>query len=481
MKANRFAGLVVLFSLIFLSGAYAADGSYQRTDDRKKALVWNNDPKPGDIATWSGDRDANGYATGPGTLQWSRLEPGFLTGSNIAAKKRTPISSYSGTMLHGKFNGGVMTVEHGKTYHAKFADGQKKGQWVAGPLITKAESVEAAPAAKKPERAEAATPTEVASEAPSKEKVSEEKAHARVAEVTTEDVPAEGPASAQDELRRGEPAEEKSETQKSEISKATPTEQKKPETTQKVSQSLIAQASTEEPDQSATPREPVTKKSALAPGAVRAIERPTRTVSKKAEVTRAKSTETEEKPAKPAKVAKPAPSQPPEADTQLSEDIPAEGPVSAGAEKTQSPSSKTANTESPATSHPSSLIPPPSAKETPVDNSLRTLTGPPSSLHVNAPPETNPPTQIPTPSTAAVSPPPPPTGPKLTAVQAMDISDIEARTKGYDLGEYELPKAEYNAASDTWSVSYVGRDADKASKKLSVTIQDKTGKAEVKK
>ena len=115
-----------------------------------------------------------------------------------------------------------------------------------------------------------------------------------------------------------------------------------------------------------------------------------------------------------------------------------------------------------------------------MDNSLRTLTGPPSSLHVNAPPETNPPTQIPTPSTAAVSPPPP-TGPKLTAVQAMDISDIEARTKGYDLGEYELPKAEYNAASDTWSVSYVGRDADKASKKLSVTIQDKTGKAEVKK
>ena len=63
----------------------------------------------------------------------------------------------------------------------------------------------------------------------------------------------------------------------------------------------------------------------------------------------------------------------------------------------------------------------------------------------------------------------------------MDIADIEARTKGYDLGEYELPKAEYDAASDTWSVGYVARNADKNAKKLSVTIQDKTGKAEVRK
>ena len=63
----------------------------------------------------------------------------------------------------------------------------------------------------------------------------------------------------------------------------------------------------------------------------------------------------------------------------------------------------------------------------------------------------------------------------------MDIADIEARTKGYDLGEYQLPKAEYNAATDTWSVGYVGRDSEKEAKKLSVTIQDKTGKAEVKK
>ena len=60
----------------------------------------------------------------------------------------------------------------------------------------------------------------------------------------------------------------------------------------------------------------------------------------------------------------------------------------------------------------------------------------------------------------------------------MDIADIEARTKGYDLGEYQLPKAEYNASDDTWSVSYISK-GDKNSKRLGVTIQDKSGKAEV--
>ena len=435
MRAHCFAGLGVLFGLIFVSGAYAG-GTYQRTDDHKKALVWNNDPKPGDIATWSGDRHANGYATGPGTLQWFRVGPGVLN------RKRTPISSYSGTMLHGKFNGGVMTVDHGKAYHATFADGQKKGQWIAGPLITKGE------------RAESVTSKEAASEAPSTEKVSKEKTQTRVAKETTADVPAEGPASAQDELRRGEPANVPTSS-----SKAT-NEESSSERTEKVSQPLIAQTSAEEPDQSPTPREPVTRKSALAPGPVRAIERPTRTVTIKPEAEPARQSERAkpEKTKKPSKIAKPASSQSPEADTQVREDIPAEGHVSAQDELRRGGADK---------------------KETPVDDSLGTLTGPPSSLHINAPPKTNPPTQISTPSTTGVSPSPPPPGAKLTAVQAMDIADIEARTKGHDLGEYQLPKAEYNAANGTWLVAYAARDADKDAKKLTVTIQDKTGKAEV--
>ena len=87
MNAPRLIRLTLLLTLLFASGAYA-DGTYQRTDDRKKALVWNNDPQPGDAANWSGDRDADGYATGSGTLQWFRVERGFMTGSNIAGRKR---------------------------------------------------------------------------------------------------------------------------------------------------------------------------------------------------------------------------------------------------------------------------------------------------------------------------------------------------------------------------------------------------------
>lgn len=437
VKAPGFIVFGALLLLLILAKGALADGAYQRTDDRKKTFVWNNNPKPDDTATWSGGRDAEGYATGPGTLQWFRTDRSFTTGSNVFSPKKTLISSYSGTMVHGKFSGGVMTVDHGTTYHATFVDGHKNGRWTAGPVVTKAESAEPAAAAEKPERTASATSTEVASESSKTKKISEEKTQPRVAEETSADIPAAGP--------------EESEVsgQRSEVSKSA--------------------TASEEPEQSATPRAPVTRKAALAPGAVRAIEHPTHAVAKKSEAEparrsdRAKPEQTE----KSSKIAKAASSQPSKAETQLSEDIPAEGPLSAEAEKAQSPSSKSAIAES---SQPST---------TPVDNSLRTLTGPPSSLHVRTPPETNPPAQISTPPIAAVSSPT--AGAKLTAVQAMDIADIEARTKGYDLGEYQLPKAEYNAASDTWSVTYVARDAGKAAKKLSVTIQDKTGKAEVKK
>ena len=458
MKAHRLFGLILLLSLIFIGRSYAS-GTYQHTDDRKKSLVWNNDPKPGDTATWSGARDAEGYATGPGTLTWSRLDRGFSTGSNVTiTRKRTPISSYSGMMVRGKLDGGVSTVDRGKTYHATFVDGQKTGHWVAGPLIAKAESAEPAAAAEKEDRAEPARSTSTAKEAATTGKITTEKKPANVPEESTSDIPAAGPAEEQAEVS----------AQKPEI------KQEKPQTPT-VSPPVIAQASAEEPDQSATPREPVTRKAALAPGAVRAIEKPTHAVSKKTEgepikqATRAKSAE--EKTDKPVKTAKAAPSQSPETEIKLSEDVPAEGPAAPAKEQIAPPPAL----------HSQSSPTEPVAKEKPVDDSIRTLTGPPTSLHPKAPPpETNPPAKITTDSSAAASPPQQ-SAPKLTAVQAMDIADIEARTRGFDLGEYQLPKAEYNAANDTWSVGYAGRDSDSSAKKLSVIVQDKSGKAEVKK
>src|SRR5882724_11371061 len=63
VKAPGFIVFGALLLLLILAKGALADGAYQRTDDRKKTLVWNNNPKPDDTATWSGGRDAEGYAT----------------------------------------------------------------------------------------------------------------------------------------------------------------------------------------------------------------------------------------------------------------------------------------------------------------------------------------------------------------------------------------------------------------------------------
>jgi hypothetical protein len=124
------ASLFAAALLLGLTGAAFA-GGYQRTEDGK-ALVWNNDPKPNDEATWSGGRDEQGYATGAGTLAWYRKQQKLVTGSNLLAKKTILISRYTGEMKHGKLDGAVVAVDaSGKTYHGQFVDGHKE-RWVAG-------------------------------------------------------------------------------------------------------------------------------------------------------------------------------------------------------------------------------------------------------------------------------------------------------------------------------------------------------------
>jgi hypothetical protein len=412
------------------AGHAFGDGAYQRTDDRRKTLVWNNDPEPGDAAEWTGKRDSEGYAEGPGTLTWFRTQKAFATGSNIAGDRKVPISRYTGTMEHGKFVGAVTTIDHGKTYYGRFVDGQRKGNWSLGPVVAKATNVESAAEPEGPKKASASEPKVAVA------KKVESPAEPKISQATEPEPPTEGPDEASPEVR----------SQKSEVSAP------------KTSTPLIAQASEE--SESATPRQqPVTRKSALAPGAVRAVEQPSRQIDKKVE-----------KPNE-AKVKKTPKSEEPKAEPTIVEreiESPAEGPRSAGAEESQTPNPKSTTEEGLRSS------PPPPISETPADDSIRTLTGPPSSLRTKP---------APAPASAISIAPtaPPPAGPKLNTVQAMDIADIEARTKGYDLGEYQLPRAEYNAADDTWSVSYIGREGDKNVKHLHVTIQDKTGKAEVKK
>ncbi len=143
--------------LLFASVAYGA-GSYQRTRDRK-TLVWNDSPKRGEEATWSGKRDKNGFATGSGTLTWYKVEPTIVTGSNIPDARRyeVVISRYSGKMVHGKLKGAVTYVDaNGKRLQATFVDGGKR------PVThqTATPTPERAPAPAKP------TPTQVPEQSP---------------------------------------------------------------------------------------------------------------------------------------------------------------------------------------------------------------------------------------------------------------------------------------------------------------------------
>src|SRR6266403_1154043 len=98
---------LLLFSASVASGA----GAYQRTKDGK-TLVWNDAPKGGEQATWSGKRDKNGFAVGSGTLTWYKVERTLLTGSNIPDARRhaVVVSRYSGEMVQGKFEGSVTYV-----------------------------------------------------------------------------------------------------------------------------------------------------------------------------------------------------------------------------------------------------------------------------------------------------------------------------------------------------------------------------------
>ena len=105
------------------------EGQYQSTRDGK-TLVWNSAPKPGDIATWSGDRDRGDYAHGFGRLVWYTLDPD--------SSEPELYARYWGRMVDGKFEGPVNVHAKGKTHHAIFIDGTRVTRWVPGTAPTRA-------------------------------------------------------------------------------------------------------------------------------------------------------------------------------------------------------------------------------------------------------------------------------------------------------------------------------------------------------
>ena len=133
MRAVNARRLFVCGALVLLANSAHAS-QYLRT--REGTLVWDNLRGSGHEATWSGNRDRKRYATGEGTLTWYRLEQRLLTGSLIPFWRGNGdiVASYSGKMVHGKFDGAVVSVDaSGKTFHARFVDGRKTKDWEAGP------------------------------------------------------------------------------------------------------------------------------------------------------------------------------------------------------------------------------------------------------------------------------------------------------------------------------------------------------------
>ena len=94
---------VYIVLVVLLTTGPVLAGQYQQTKDGR-TLVWNEDHKPGDLVSWSGKRDADGYATGYGTLTWYAPPEDMLeAGSNLPRKRYRVSSRVTGTMVHGKF------------------------------------------------------------------------------------------------------------------------------------------------------------------------------------------------------------------------------------------------------------------------------------------------------------------------------------------------------------------------------------------
>jgi hypothetical protein len=121
--------LICIVSLVLCINVAQGEGNYQSTRDRK-TLVWNSHPDPGDVATWSGGRDRDGFARGFGQLVWYTKEPGF--------DKPQLYARYWGRMVDGRLEGPVNVHSKRKTDYAIFIDGARVTGWMAGTAPSRA-------------------------------------------------------------------------------------------------------------------------------------------------------------------------------------------------------------------------------------------------------------------------------------------------------------------------------------------------------
>ena len=105
--------LLVLI-LIFISFPVFS-GDYIR-DKEQNSLIWDNDPNNETFASWVGNIDDNGFATGFGLIKWYENNM-FQVG-------------YFGTMHAGRLNGFVKSFDlKGNYKQGHWTDGKRESDW----------------------------------------------------------------------------------------------------------------------------------------------------------------------------------------------------------------------------------------------------------------------------------------------------------------------------------------------------------------
>jgi hypothetical protein len=375
--------------------------------------------RDGKTMVWNGSPKPGESASWAG----ARDKEGYATGFGTITwytEQGKVYAMYYGNMIRGKLDGPVNAHSRGKTAHAYFAGGGRVTEWARG----------AAPSRRQPDWPLRAQPVEepktdeVASETKAK------KTEQPASEVAATETKAKKTKTEADKVRPIEHVAEKTQEK----------EQLPPRETAEtqINQQSESREATERPSEEINP-----------PPAVAAMHKaptpePTQSTSSFSEPP--KIAESQEPPVPVEAPQIPTPEPPVEQKTETVEQPVAEKPIT----------------------------------KSETDGSLSALTGPPSSLRSGSIPES------PTPSkseTKSRSTPSETRGvAQLSEDEAIGLSDIEARAKGYDLGEYQRPKADYSTVKDKWSLFYSLKDPKAAGGDLqpfSVTVEDKTKKVEI--
>ena len=117
-------------------------------------------------------------------------------------------------------------------------------------------------------------------------------------------------------------------------------------------------------------------------------------------------------------------------------------------------------------------------KESPADVSVDALAGPPSALRANSIRESS----LRKPENGTESTPRH-DGP-LTESEAINAADREARLQGFEIDSYERPKVDHSHVKGRWTLFYSPKNSESASESpasFTVTVEDKTGKVEIRK